>query len=134
MATNIKIKNLPEGFQSIITNGKHSIVGDEPIDNSGSDLGLMPLELVLSGLALCKVATVRSAATKKGWKIGNINAELVQNISRGTKGMKTNVQIKITIDGDLSTAQKEELMTITDSCFVHRMLNGEWDIEQATEL
>ena len=28
MATVIKIKNIEEGFQSIITNGKHTIIGD----------------------------------------------------------------------------------------------------------
>jgi len=28
MATKIKIKNLPVGYQSIISNGRHSIVGD----------------------------------------------------------------------------------------------------------
>lgn len=31
MATQIKIKNIPEGYQSIITNGRHSLIGDEPI-------------------------------------------------------------------------------------------------------
>ncbi len=65
MATTIKIKNLPEGYQSIITNGTHTIVGDEPVKSNGTDLGLSPSELVLSGLAMCKVATVRFIARKK---------------------------------------------------------------------
>ena len=34
MATVIKIKNIEEGYQSIITNGKHTIIGDEPIAKS----------------------------------------------------------------------------------------------------
>ena len=38
MATVIKIKNLQEGYQSIITNGTHSIVGDEPVKSKGTDL------------------------------------------------------------------------------------------------
>lgn len=133
MATKIKIKNLEEGFQSIITNGKNSIVGDEPVNSGGTDLGLMPLELVLGGLALCKVATIRSAARKKGWELGEINAELEQNIGKGDKGMRTSVGIKITMENDLSEEQKEELLKIADSCFVHRMLNGEWNIEQLTK-
>ena len=52
MAEEIKIKNLPTGYQSIITNGTHSIVGDEPISRKGTDLGLSPPELVLAGLAM----------------------------------------------------------------------------------
>ena len=69
MATEIKIKNLPEGFQSIITNGKHSIVGDEPIHSKGTDLGLAPGELVLAGLAMCKVAYRKTYRKKE--RMGN---------------------------------------------------------------
>lgn len=58
----IKVKNLPEGFQTLITNGKHTIVGDAP---SATDLGLSPVELVLSGLAMCKAATARHVARQK---------------------------------------------------------------------
>lgn len=47
MATVIKIKNIEEGFQSIITNGKHTIIGDEPITSKGTDLGLALLPLLL---------------------------------------------------------------------------------------
>lgn len=65
MATVIKIKNIEEGFQSIITNGKHTIIGDEPITSKGTDLGLAPSELVLSGLAMCKVGTVRFYCSQK---------------------------------------------------------------------
>ena len=83
MATTIKIKNLPYGYQSFITNGKHSIIGDEPIKSKGTDLGMSPSELVLSGLALCKVATVRYIARKNGWEIGDVHAELTQNVKRG---------------------------------------------------
>ncbi|MBK8353770.1 MAG: OsmC family protein [Saprospirales bacterium] len=78
MATVIKIKNIEEGFQSIITNGKHTIIGDEPITSKGTDLGLAPSELVLSGLAMCKVGTVRFIARKNNWEIENVTAELVQ--------------------------------------------------------
>ena len=76
MATQIKIKNLPEGYQSIISNGKHSIIGDEPLSSNGTDLGLAPSELVLSGLAMCKVATIRYIARKNGWEIGKVEAIL----------------------------------------------------------
>lgn len=128
MATKLKITNLPEGFQSIITNGKHSIVGDEPIENTGTDLGLMPLELTLSGLALCKVATMRGYARKKEWNIGNITAEFEQEVGRGNKMLKTQVKIKFDIEGDVTDEQKQELIKQADNCFVHRMLSGEWEI------
>lgn len=72
MATKINIKNLVEGYQSIITNGSHSIVGDEPVKSGGTDLGLAPTELVLAGLAMCKVATVRYIARRKKYAVEDV--------------------------------------------------------------
>ena len=133
MATEIKIKNIPEGYQSIITNGKHSIKGDEPITSKGTDLGLSPTELVLSGIAMCKVATVRYIARKKGWEIGNVDAQLSQEVKREDSGLKTHVKVNISIEGNITDEQRTELLKQADSCYVHRMIMGEWDIEHAKQ-
>ncbi|MCI4443620.1 MAG: OsmC family protein [Lentimicrobium sp.] len=62
----------------MISNGRHSIIGDEPINSKGTDLGFSPTDLILSSIGMCKVATVRFIARKNGWKIGNVEAELDQ--------------------------------------------------------
>lgn len=135
MATAIKIKNLPEGYQSIITNGTHTIIGDEPIKSKGTDLGLAPTELVLAGLAMCKVATVRFIARRKNWDIRDVSAELSQEVNRGeNRKLSTRVKVAIHIEGDITQEQKDELLKQADACYIHRMLDGEWDIETATEL
>lgn len=134
MATIIKIKNLPDGYQSIITNGKHTIVGDEPIKSNGTDLGLSPTELVLSGLAMCKVATVRFIARKNGWDIGEVKAELVQDVKRDPDGLNTSVRVAIQIEGDLTQDQRSELLNQANACYIHRQLMGNWTIEHPSEL
>lgn len=134
MATFIKIKNLPEGYQSIISNGTHSIIGDEPVKSKGTDLGLSPSELVLSGLAMCKVATIRFIARKNNWEIGEVKAELSQEVKREADGMKTNIKVAIHIEGHISQEQKEELLKQADNCYIHRQIMGEWNIEHAKEL
>ena len=132
MATEIKIKNIPVGFQSIISNGRHSIIGDEPERAKGTDLGLAPSELVLAGLAMCKVATVRYIARKKGWEIGNVDGRLVQNVKRHPGGkLSTHVTVEIDIEGALTDEQREELLYEADHCYIHRMIVGEWNIEAA---
>jgi putative redox protein len=133
MATLIKIKNLSEGYQSIITNGTHTIIGDEPLKSKGTDLGLSPSELVLSGLAMCKVATVRYIARQKGWVIGDVKAELKQEVKRETDGLKTNIKVAIHIEGDILQDQKDELLKQASACYVHRQIMGEWNIETAEE-
>lgn len=133
MAT-IKIKNLPEGFQSIITNGKHTIIGDEPLQSKGTDLGLAPTELLLSGIAMCKVATVRYIARLKKWEIGEVTAELSQDVSKGENGLNTIVKVAIKIEGDITEEQRAELLKQADNCYVHRMIKGDFQIEKATVL
>lgn len=129
MATKIKIKNLPEGYQSIITNGKHTIIGDEPLNSNGTDLGLAPSELVLAGLAMCKVSTVRYIARKNGWLLGNVEANLSQEVRRNVSRFMTNVKVDISIEGDISEEQRTELLKQADNCYIHRLLKGEWNIE-----
>lgn len=134
MATIIKIKNFPEGYQSIITNGTHSIIGDEPIKSNGTDLGLSPSELVLSGLAMCKVATVRFIARKNNWEIGEVRAKLSQEVKREPDGLKTNVKVTIHIEGNITQEQIDELLKQANACYIHRQIMGEWNIEHATEM
>ena len=135
MATKINIKNLPTGYQSIISNGKHTIVGDEPTNSRGTDLGLSPTELVLAGLAMCKVATVRFIARKNGWEnlIRDVDAQLEQVVKRGSDGLLTSVQIDIQIEGDITEVQRKELLSQADNCYIHRMLMGNWEIEKSTK-
>ena len=132
MPTQINIKNLPIGFQSVISNGRHAIIGDEPLKSKGTDLGFSPTELVLSGLAMCKVATVRYIARKEGWEIGEVNATLAQKVKRHPGGkLTTHIEVIMDIEGDLTEEQRERLMYEADHCYVHRMIEGEWNIEQA---
>ncbi|MEW7278668.1 OsmC family protein [Aquimarina sp. 2201CG1-2-11] len=135
MAAEIKVKNLPSGYQSIITNGKHTIIGDEPIKNKGTDLGLAPAELILGGLAMCKAATIRCVARIKGWDIRDINVELKQEIERGKNRVIYNhIKINIEIEGDITSIQRKELLKQTDKCYVHKMLEGDWDIAPSKDL
>ena len=133
MATEIKLKNIPEGYQTVITNGKHSILADEPLKGGGTDLGFSPLDFLLSSVGMCNVTTVRNVARRNGWTIGDVKAELSQETKRGNGGLKTNVKVNILIEGDLTQEQKAELIKQANRCYVHRMIEGEWNIEDAIE-
>lgn len=135
MPTNITVKNLPTGYQTIISNGKHSLIADEPVSSKGSDMGFSPEDLILSSIAMCKVATVRFIARRNGWEINNVEAQLSQSVKRGAGGkLATTVNIAISIEGNLTEEQTNELLKQADACYVHRMIKGEWNIENATLL
>lgn len=132
MATTIKIKNIPEGYQSFISNGRHAVVGDEPVASKGTDLGFSPPEFVLAGISMCKVATVRNVARRKGWEIGNVEAEVSQKVIKKTDGsFKTKVSSTITIEGDITEEQRALLIKEADNCYVTRLVRGEWEFEDS---
>ena len=135
MGKKINIKNLPTGYQSFITNGRHSITGDEPLTSKGTDLGFSPEDFILSSLAMCKVATVRFIARKNNWHIEDVDGEFELKVKRGADGkLSTTVTGKIKIEGDITDQQKAELIKEADACYVHRMIEGDWNIEKIQEL
>ena len=83
---------------------------------------------------MCKVATVRYIARQKGWEIGEVKAELLQEVKRDTDGLKTNVQVAIHIEGNITQEQKDELLKQANACYIHRQIMGEWNIEHANWL
>ncbi|MDH7445959.1 OsmC family protein [Aquimarina sp. 2201CG14-23] len=135
MSTKINVKNLSVGYQSIISNGKHAIIGDEPIPSQGTDLGFSPVELVLAGIAMCKVATIRNVARRKGWDIGEVDAQLTQDVHRQEgKSFKTSVNSQISIEGTITDEQHAYLIKKADNCYVTRLLQGEWDFQESDSL
>lgn len=132
MATEINIKNIPTGYQSIISNGRHSIIGDEPIKSKGTDLGFSPPELILAGISMCKVATVRNVANRKGWEIGDVDANLTQVVKRSKNGeLSTTIESSITIEGNITEEQRSVLIHEADNCYITRMIRGEWNFQDS---
>ena len=135
MATEIKIKNIPTGYQSFISNGRHGIIGDEPIPSKGTDLGFSPVDLLLAGISMCKVATIRNVARRNGWEIGDVDALLSQSVKRGKGGaLTTSVDSAIHIDGDITEEQRGYLIKEADNCYVAKMVRGEWAFAESTAL
>ncbi|MFO0356624.1 MAG: OsmC family protein [Sphingobacteriaceae bacterium] len=135
MGKKINIKNIPTGYQSFISNGRHSVVGDEPLNSKGTDLGFSPEDFILSSLAMCKVATVRFIARKNNWNIRDVDGELEMKVIRGEGGkLSTEVTVAIKIEGDITEEQKMQLLEQADSCYIHRMIEGRWNIGKTTTI
>ena len=137
MPTQLTVKNLPTGFQTIISNGRHSILADEPVKSKGTDLGFSPPELVLAGLAMCKAATVRFIARREGWadRLRDVDVVATQKVRRNreTGQLRTQADFTIQIEGDLTDAERATLVREADACYIHRMLEGDWELGAITE-
>ena len=93
---------------------------------------MSPTELLLSGISMCKVATIRNVARRKGIEIGEVNAHLSQVAKRNADGtFITTVDSEIYIEGNLSDEDRNLLIDEADNCYVTRLVRGEWIINDS---
>jgi putative redox protein len=127
----IKAHNLPNQYQTILSNGRHGIVADEPIADEGTDLGFAPYEILTASLAACKVMTMRYLARQKAWDLQDVHAELTLVTERSEGKTVTRIQTSIRLEGNLTEEQTAQLLRVADRCPVHRLLTGEIEIDPA---
>lgn len=111
-----------ENYITRLHNGMHQIIGDEPLDKGGRNQGFSPFELVMAGLALCKSATMRMYAERKGWNTGDIQVKVQMQYERDAP---PTIVSEISFTGVLEKEQLSRLLEIADKCPTHKLLLGE---------
>jgi len=114
-------------YQTIAGSGQHTIIVDEPTDIGGGDTGMNPFGLLLSSLGSCTIITLRMYIDRKMWVVDEISIEL--EIFAVDKGHL--IQSKLDFKGDLTTEQISRLLTIANSCPIHKVLAGNITMETA---
>ncbi len=123
-------------FTQDVMTENHSIVADEPLGVGGRDLGMTPYDLLLAALGSCTSMTLRMYAQRKGIELNTIRVTLQHDKIHASDCEACEDQPKkvdritrmITIDGDLTAAQKKRLLEIADMCPVHRTLMNQKEI------
>jgi putative redox protein len=129
-------------FQEEIVFGTHHLLADEPENFGGLDSGPGPYDLLLAALGACTAMTVRLYADRKKLPLLRTRVRLRHDRIYGTdcaecetkKGMIDRIDRAITLEGDLNSAQRAQLMEIADKCPVHRTLKSEIDIRTTEEM
>ena len=87
---------------------------------------------------MCKAATVRYIARREGWddRLRDVDATLEQVVrrDRDTGKLRTRIKVELHIEGDLTDTERAVLVREADACYIHRMIEGEWDIQPAVEV
>ncbi len=103
----------------------HEIMGDEPEDFGGKNLGPAPYDLLTAALGECTAMTVRWYALQQKWPLEKVEVKLTfQKID------KVGVFEKhITIHGDdLTDEQRQKLIEVAAKCPVQRTLEGKMEV------
>ena len=97
------------------------LTADEPTHLGGADSAPTPIELLLGSLASCTTITVRLYADRKGWPLDEIRVGAHGIWATVGHGLGE-IELTVSLTGDLSDAQRERLMSIANHCPVHKML------------
>lgn len=107
-----------DGYQYThdIFSHKHEIVADEPKPLKGDDLGMNPMELLLSSLGACTAMTTKMYAARKGIDLQNVLVHL-----KHSEGV---IFKKIELKGDFNEDQRKRMFEIADKCPVNKILTN----------
>lgn len=101
--------------------GNHVFAVDEPVANGGDDSGPAPHDLYDAALGACKALTMLWYAKRKGIALEDIHVDVTRDDSQERAGTYR-LDAKLTLGGNLSDAQREELLNVAGKCPVHKLM------------
>ena len=121
------------GFRSDVRLGDHRLVADEPRSVGGTNLGPTPYDLLSGALATCTSMTLRMYADHKNLDLESATVRVEHDRVHAedcvdcetADGKIDEFRRTISLEGDLTSAQKKRMLEIADRCPVHRTLHGE---------
>jgi putative redox protein len=101
--------------------GNHVITVDESKPSGGDDSGPNPHDLYDAALGACKAMTMLWYANRKGIPVEDIQVDVDRDASQERAGTYR-LDTKLTLGGNLTEAQRQELLTVASKCPVHKLM------------
>lgn len=133
----VQVEEKDHRFTQHVNSDNHYWLADEPTAMGGSNTGPDPYEHLLAALGACTSMTLRMYAERSKIPLDHVKVELQHQRQHGkdcenceSSGHTIDVITRqISLDGDLSDAQRKRLLEIADKCPVHKTLHGDLRIE-----
>ena len=133
----ISVKRDQSGpMRHVVRIRSHTFVVDEPPANGGEDSGPSPHDIYDAALGACKALTLVWFARRKGMPLEDVEVSVERDDSQERDGVYrlcTLVSISgasasgaavdlVSISGDLSDEQRQQLLAVAARCPLHRLM------------
>lgn len=99
----------------------HTLTADVDRATGGEDAGPSPHDLYDSALGACKALTVLWYAKRKNIPLDDVKVVVERDSSQEAKGTYK-LKTLLALSGDLSAAQRDELLAVAAKCPVHKLM------------
>jgi putative redox protein len=98
--------------------GRNSITTDLSVEAGGEGSGPSPHDLYDAALGACTALTVLSYAKRKAIPVEAIEVSVERDASQD----RYRLNVVLTLTGELSVAQREELFRVAKKCPIHKLM------------
>jgi putative redox protein len=125
-------------FRTEIEAGPHHLVADEPLSAGGTAEGPTPYDFLAAGLGACTSMTLHFYAKRERIPLEGVELEILNDRMHAkdcvdcetTSGYIHRFDVRLRLLGELSQAQREQLLSIAKRCPVYKTLTSEIRIEE----
>ena len=117
------IRDQSQPMRHIVHVRDHIISADGSVAEGGGDSGPSPHDLYDAALSACKALTVVWYAKHKGIPLENVEVSTERDASEERKGVYR-LAVSLHLSGDLSAAQREELLAAAAKCPIHKLMTA----------
>jgi putative redox protein len=103
--------------------GNHQLTVDGSVAEGGNDDGPSPHDLYDAALASCKALTVVWYARRKAIPLTDVDVRLERDASGERQGVYK-LAVTLMLGGELTQAQREELLAVAAKCPVHKLMTA----------
>ena len=115
------VRDQQAAMRHVIRVGPHSIFTDLSKEQGGEASGPSPHDLYDAALGACKALTALLYAKRKHFRVENIEVSVERDAGEERTGTYR-LNTVLTLTGDLSTAQREELLRAVQKCPIQRLM------------
>jgi putative redox protein len=115
------VRDLQAPMRHEIHIGQNSLTTDLSVEEGGEGSGPSPHDLYDAALGACKALTVLWYAQHKDIPLEGIEVSVERDASRERAGIYR-LSAALSLTGDLSPAQRAELLRVAQKCPVHKLM------------